>query len=131
MKEYFILLLILVVGCETAQLETSSIDEITLSTDKELYHSGEIIHITAGINSPAEIENVTIRFYGIYSGRYRLDQTKVVDLHEGENNVTLDYNAPRCYGCSGISPGTYQISTDVIFNGGSMLNSTVDVEIRQ
>jgi len=130
MKKYFSLLLFFVIGCIPIQLQ-SSIGEITLSTDKGLYHSGEIIHITVSINSPIEIENVTIRFYGIYSRRYRLDQTKVVDLDKGENNVTLDYNAPRCYGCSGISPGTYQISADVIFNGENLVNSTVDVEIRQ
>jgi len=129
MKKYLLILLFFVLGCETAQL--SSVSEIDLTTDKEIYHSGEIIHITTLINSPVELTNTTIRFYGIYAERYRLDQTKSVDLNKGENNITLDYNAPKCYGCSGISPGTYKINTDVAYNGETLANSSIDIEIRQ
>ncbi len=129
MKKYFLILLFFVVGCETAHL--LSIGEIILTTDKELYHSGEMIHIATDINSPMDLSNTTIRFYGIYSGRYRLDQTKIVDLNAGENVITLDYNAPSCYGCSGISPGVYQINVDVVYNEETLANASVDVEMRQ
>lgn len=126
---FFLLLLsCLMVGCETSQL---SLVGINLTTDKPIYHSGEIIHIAAEINSPLELSNTTIRFYGIYSGSYRLDETKFVDLNEGVNNITLDYNAPRCYGCSGISPGIYQINADLKYNGEMLMNNSVDVEIQQ
>lgn len=128
MKKYLLVLLLFVIGCETAQL--LSVGEITLTTDKELYHSGEIIHITANVNSPIILDNATIRFYGIHSRRYRLDQTKTVDLHEGENTITLDYQAPRCYGCAGIKPGTYKISADCMHNGQTLANTSVDIEIR-
>ena len=131
MKKYLVILLLLLVGCEITQINSPVLDTMRITTDKELYHSGEIIHITANINSPMELNNITIRFYGIHASRYRLDQTKIVNLYKGNNNITLDYNAPRCYGCAGINPGTYEICTDVIYNGKSLANATINVEIRQ
>ena len=137
MKKYLLILLIFIIGCETAQLRAPdeitpvSLAKINLATDKELYHSGEMMHITVNVNSPVSLNNVSVKFYGIHASKYRLDQTKIVDLHEGENIITLGYNAPRCYGCAGISPGTYQISADVIYNEETLATASVDIEIRQ
>ena len=108
-----------------------SIKIISLNTDKELYHSGEMIHITSNINSQTVLNNISVRFYGILSRIYRLDQTKIVDLNKGENTITLDYQAPRCYGCSGINPGTYQITADVIYDNEILTNNSINIEIRQ
>lgn len=128
MKKIIIFLFLLfVIGC-TTEFITSS---ITLTTDKNLYHSNEVMKITANINSPVELNNATIRFYGIYASRYRLDKTKTVNLQKGQNIVTLEYNAPSCFGCSGIKPGTYKINADIIHNKETLANSSVDIEIRQ
>lgn len=137
MKKYFLILLIFIIGCETIQLRAPdeissfSLDEINLATDKELYHSGEMMHIAFDINSPVAINNLSVRFYGIHAGNYRLDQTKIVNLTKGENTIRIDYNAPSCYGCAGISPGIYQISADVIYDEEILTNTSVDIEIQQ
>jgi hypothetical protein len=134
----FLIALILIAGCTSvAQMQINepktvpSIEKINLKTDKDLYHSGEIIHIEAKISSEMALSNATVRFYGIYASRYRLDQTKTSDLTIGENIVILDFTAPRCYGCAGISPGTYQISVDVVYGNETLANVTKDIEIRQ
>lgn len=134
----FLVLVLFLIGCETqAQVQNSepiiapSVDKINLKIDKDLYHSGENIHIDARIDSEMALNNVSVRFYGIYASRYRLDQTKKADLNVGENLVSLDYKAPACYGCAGIKPGTYKISADVIYGNETLVSSSVDVEIRQ
>ena len=130
-----LLILIFITGCgiqgNFIASSEPSVELTSLNTDKELYHSGEMIHIAFNINSQTVLNNVSIRFYGIYSRIYRLDQTKIVDLIMGENTITLDYQAPRCYGCSGISPGTYQITADVIYNNEILTNNSISIEIRQ
>ena len=56
-------LLILFIGCQSqAILEAPSIDIVTLSTDKPLYHSNELIKITSIINTNS-VFNVSIRFF--------------------------------------------------------------------
>ena len=129
MKKYLLILLFLIIGCEQLLL-LNPIDVVNLTTDKELYHSGEIINITADIGSPFPLNNVSVRFYGIYSRGYRLDQTKIVDLKKGQNTVNLNYIAPRCYGCSGISPGTYKVNINISYNKIST-NISKSIEIRQ
>lgn len=111
-------------------MQLQSLGGINLTTDKDLYHSNEIIKVTADIDSPVQLNNVSVRFYGIYSRRYRLDQTKIVDLNKGDNIITLDYQAPKCYGCAGIKPGTYKINADIIYNEETLTNTSVDIELR-
>ena len=130
-KLIFLILIGFIAGCYTEAKFNSSIKEVGLETDKDLYHSGEVMHISAYIDSPAAFKDVKVRFYGIYSGRYRLDTTKIVDFVSGKNTVSIDYNAPRCYGCAGIKPGTYQINVDVIYGNQTLGTSSVDIEIRQ
>jgi len=133
MKIYLLILLVFLIGCKTEGLATQivSIDSISVATDKPLYHSGEMIHITADINSPLELDGADIRFYGIYAKRNRLDQNKIVDLVQGMNQVVLDYEAPSCYGCSGIKPGSYQISVDVVYESEVLATGSIFIEIRQ
>ncbi|MBW2966320.1 hypothetical protein KY342_04420 [Candidatus Woesearchaeota archaeon] len=122
-------ILILISGCGIQGMTVIE-PSLTLTTDKEVYHSGEIIHITSIINSPIEA-NASIKFYGIHASRYRLDQTFPINLNKGKNTVTVDYTSPRCNVCGGIREGTYQISADLIYNNEVYLNSSIDVEIKQ
>lgn len=132
MKRILLVLLILALGCERAQLESleNSAYSMGASADKELYHSGETITLNAFVESPFDI-NATLRFYGIYVNRYRLDLTKTVSLNKGENNISFQYKAPNCYGCAGISPGTYEIKADLSYNGEVLAADSLDIEIRQ
>lgn len=133
MEKYIltILTLILLAGCQMQTELTPKIGSITLETDKDLYHSNEIIHVTSKVSSQTDLNNITIHFYGIYAGRYRLEHTLQSELKRGENIIIFDYTAPKCYGCAGISPGTYQISADVLYDSKIMSTTTINVELRQ
>jgi len=128
-----LIILIFLAGCtiQGKVIQSPSLEILSLKTDKDLYHSGEIINITADVSSPVNLDNVKVRFYGIYSRTYRLDKTETISPNQGENTITTAYTAPRCYGCSGISPGTYQISVDVVYNNQTLASSSKDIEIRQ
>ena len=130
-KIILILTLLFLVGCTIEAQDTFSIDSVELTTDKDIYHSNEIIQITSNINSPAEIKNATIHFYGIHASRNRLEKTMYQDLTSGENIVTYEFQAPRCYGCAGVKPGTYKINVDVIYNEQVLSTKTIDIELRQ
>jgi hypothetical protein len=133
MKRIILILMLLVFlsGCTMQGKYIHRPGIASLETDKGLYHSGEIINITAGINSPINLENVKVRFYGIYSRVYRLDNTQTVNLSIGKNTASLEYKAPNCFGCSGIRPGTYQISADLIYGNDVLTTEKTDIEIRQ
>ncbi len=108
-----------------------SISSISLSTDKELYHSGEKIHLNCDFLSDQPIENADLKFYGIYSTKYRLNKKMIINISEGENSFSLEYHAPSCYGCTGIKPGTYKVNADIIYNSKTIANSSKNIEIRQ
>ncbi|MBW3003278.1 hypothetical protein KY337_01845 [Candidatus Woesearchaeota archaeon] len=128
------LLLVFVIGCqvsgEVVKEEVPGISSLTLTTDMPLYHSNEMIHLNANLESMTDI-NATVRFYGINASRLRIDETIDSVLVKGVNDVSFDYQAPRCYGCAGVKPGTYQIAVDVISGNLTMATASVDVELMQ
>jgi len=105
--------------------------EMSLSTDKETYHSNELMNITVAINSSSNLQEVNVRVYGINARVYRIDKTEKRNLTIGTNTITLSYKTPRCYGCAGITPGTYQINANLTYNGNVIASTTKNVEIRQ
>lgn len=128
MKQILLIILILIAGCsvqpaQEINFETIEVYDVNLTADKDLYHSGEVIHLEAKVDIP----DATVKFYGIHSKRNRLDQT--VELVNGL--AVLDYNAPRCNSCSGIREGIYQITADVYSNEEKIGTKTIDIEIKQ
>ncbi len=104
---------------------------ISLSTDKETYHSNEHMDIAVTIDSPAILRGVGVRVYGIKARTDRLDKTEKINLTIGVNTITFSYKTPRCTGCAGIRPGTYQINVDLIYNNDFIARATKNVDIRQ
>ncbi|MBW3015788.1 hypothetical protein KY330_05165 [Candidatus Woesearchaeota archaeon] len=132
-----LLTLILVVGCQTQAFKLEDTEEpltvsvISFTTDRELYHSNEVIRMASSISSNRELENVTVRFYGIMASRNRIDESIVRPLVVGENTLEVEYQAPSCYGCAGVRPGTYQITCEVLNSGELAATRTIDIELRQ
>jgi len=83
-----------------------------LSTDKVLYHSSENVNFTAMIYSESDLKNVTIIATGING---RLNEKKILNLKTGINEVSFNYNLPKCNVCGGISAGDYSLNCDVIY----------------
>jgi len=106
--------------------------KMNISTDKELYRSKQTANITLSIDSSEEIGNVTVKVYGINArGRYHLNNEVNMNLTAGENIKSITYQMPSCTGCAGISPGTYNIRGEIIYNSEIIANATKNIEIQQ
>ena len=117
MKKVSLIILIiiglaLIPGCVTEQEEGIAISLKNLSTDKVLYHSSENVNFTAMIYSESDLKNVTIIATGING---RLNEKKILNLKTGINEVSFNYNLPKCNVCGGISAGNYSLNCDVIY----------------
>ena len=138
----FLVFLVFLAGCTIEEGEINQINNdekdienfqltVNMSTDKELYHSNEAMKIIVGIQSSDDLKEAQLRTYGIYAARYRMDQNKIINLTKGDNEIIIDYTTPKCTGCAGIAPGTYQIFAELGYEGIIIGNSTKNIEIRQ
>ena len=82
----------------------------SLDTDKETYFSKENMIITLGITSKKEAE-IGIEIKGI-ANKLNLIETKYLEI--GNNSIEFSYTTPSCYGCAGISPGSYNITAYIL-----------------
>jgi hypothetical protein len=105
----------------------------SVTTDKDLYHSKEIMNITILANSQGDMSNSTIRLYGIQDrhGDFQLDQESSVNLSPGLNTLAYDHQLPSCSSYSGLSAGTYQIEVELIHNGMIVSNMTHSIQLEQ
>jgi len=110
---------------------TASITNV--STDKDLYHSKEVMNITVLVSSQGDMSNTTLRITGIQNkyGEYQLDDEIPVNLSNGRNIIPYEHKMPTCSSCSGLSAGTYQIDVALVQNGIIISNTTHSVELKQ
>ncbi|GEM_PF-1489775 len=106
----------------SAQLSLSS-----FSTDKEIYHSAEIMNMSFDIYSSAYAGNVNISIRGINE---KLDIQDSIYLKNGFNKIFFQYQLPRCNVCGGISAGNYSIDYEIAYKSSVIKGSKI-VEIRQ
>ena len=115
-------------GCITELVE---IEYVT--TDRDTYHSGEIMNITAVLKSSTDVSGVYINISGITNkrGKNLLIKETTTNLTRGLNNVTFAYKMPACSSCSGISEGMYHFNTSVVYGNVTVANSTCSVILKQ
>ncbi len=104
----------------------------SVATDKDLYHSNEVMQITIVVESPGAASNASVVINGIQdiNGRNRLDLNMTTSLLRGPNTLTYPYQLPSCSHCAGLDPGDYQFNVTVLENGMSSkkVNHTVRIE---
>lgn len=110
----------------------SAVSVVSFQTDKDVYHSKELMKLQVGLSSGTAMENVTVHIEGI-SDRYgdiRLKKDISLNLVPGTNTVTYEYQLPTCSSCSGLDPGIYPINVTVIRLGKAIAigNHTVHLE---
>lgn len=105
----------------------------SVNTEKELYHSDEVMNITVAVNATGNLDNATLVIEGIQDkhGRTRLSHQMQVNLTSGANTFTYDYQLPECSSCAGLNPGAYQVNVTLMENGTVISNATTSVEIQQ
>ncbi len=117
----------------TTTTENSPKENLTLSVsaDKQVYHSGDKINISVSIESSVFLEDTIVKVYGIHAGEDRISDTQDVVIYPGKRELSFAFTTPRCYGCAGISPGVYNLSVEIV-NAGNLLKSrTINVRIEQ
>jgi hypothetical protein len=88
------------------------------------------MNISVSINANKPVENVSVKVYGIYASRNRIELSKTIKLEPGNNIVEFDFRTPSCNRCSGISPGNYSITAEAEYSG-TTIKETKQIEIQQ
>jgi hypothetical protein len=107
--------------------------EITsVSTDRDLYHSNDVMHIAVGVSAAGDVENTTMEITGIKdrNGNNRLTHEMEAPLSPGPAIMTYDYQLPPCSHCAGLDPGPYEFNVTLFRDGVeiSRMTHTVDIE---
>lgn len=104
----------------------------SFTTDKDLYHSKELMKLQITLTSGTRLDNVTVHMEGIRDryGDLRLTKEIPLSLTPGTNTVTYEYQLPSCSKCSGLDPGMYPINITVMHSGQALAigNHTVHLE---
>ena len=113
------------------QSVTASI--ISVTTDKDLYHSKEIMNITVTVSSQGDMSNATLRFKGIQNlhGDFQINTEIPANLSPGLNTLVYKHELPRCSSCSGLNAGTYQVEVQLIHDGSIVSNMTHSFQLEQ
>lgn len=105
----------------------------SVATDKELYHSHEVMTITVSLSSQGAMGNATLRLMGLQDedGHFQLNKDIPVTLSVGPNIVVYDHELPHCSSCSGLQAGTYTIDASLIHDGMIISNMTCPFQLEQ
>lgn len=116
----------------TASIEEPKTVQVSVSTDKNTYHSNEPIRISVDITCNDSIEGAALRIYGLKRGNfYFLNTKKSININAGGNEFLFQEKTPRCNSCSGLRAGTYSITAEVTYRGEDIGDGTAKIELRQ
>ena len=95
----------------------------SFQTDKDLYHSKEMMQIQVSISSGSPVANATVHIWGITDryGDTHLMKDIPVELNPGVTTITTEYQLPACSKCSGIDPGDYPVNLKLVRDGNQLL----------
>lgn len=117
---------------EENETEPGPAYQASISTDKQAYKSRETIQMEVRLTVPEDREDAEIKLFGIKNkyGAYKVKRGLDTDLVEGENTIKANATVPSCYGCSGIEPGTFQM-TVVLYDDldNEIINASTGIEI--
>ncbi len=114
--------------------ESSSLELVSISTDKTVYHSQEQIHINVSIKTSQPRANVTVDVKGLQSQKetrgYQLTASTTTNLEDGLNIVAFSERLPSCSSCAGLYPGDYNITVTVSQDDEVLLTGTHAIEFQ-
>lgn len=131
---YISILVVVLTACTVPGcLDSSSAGIASITTDKDLYHSHEVMNITVSISSQGNIGNATLRLRGIQDddGHFQLNKDIPVILAPGQNIQVYSHQLPHCSSCSGLLEGTYRIDASLLQNGEIISNMTHTFQLKQ
>jgi len=139
-KNYLILTIVVVViliaasaMVLTSLFKPASASLYSVTTDKDLYHSNDVMMMKILVNSTGFTTDTSLKIEGITDsyGQTRLSHFMRANLTPGPNIFLYDYHLPSCSKCSGINPGSYPISITLEKNGTMISNMSIAVNLEQ
>jgi hypothetical protein len=127
-----ILIAVSAMAC-TSIFKPASANVTSVTTDKDLYHSNEVMMVTILVDSAAQTNDTSLKIEGITDtyGQIRLSHIMPANLTPGSNIFHYDYHLPTCSKCSGLDPGTYPINVTLEKNGTIISNLSIKVNLEQ
>ena len=119
-----------IIGEESAEQQSTTTLQFSIqniSTDKDVYHSSEIMTLNVTLYSNANLEDVITKVTGIND---RFIQDRILDIKKGENEMIFSYQLPRCNVCGGIAAGDYPLYCEINYSGVTVSDS-ITINIRQ
>ncbi len=120
---FAVIVLVFISGCTS---QAGGISLKTISTDKAVYHSAELMNLSAQLYAESSL-NVTVVVNGIEN---RFNVEKEISLNKGDNELSFTYALPGCNVCGGISAGDYNLSFTVRYKNLTIEDSTI-INIQQ
>jgi len=128
-----IIAMLLLSGCVEQTGNTSNMKNLNLtvekiSPEKASYTANELINFNVTVKSNMNVDNVSLRVYGIASrqGSNLIDDTKILNLTEGITTFNYNVTAPQCtHGCGGrYYAGDYPLYAEIKYEDKA-INFTV------
>lgn len=124
-----ILLILFSAGC--LSFTAAEEPEVSLSTDKDVYSSGDHMLVQVTVNTSQQMNNVTIQGEGLITnkGPQIMLRAKTMNLSSGTNIVNFSKRVPSCSPCSGLNEGSYNITASVSQDGDLIAEVSCTVQI--
>ena len=128
----FIVILLLLSGC-ISHSHISSVKIVSITPNKTVYHSGELMKLNITLKASSALDNITINITGLENkiGQIILNKYIVVRLVKGINNLIFEYTMPSCSSCKKLDLGTYPINVTVSYNGKIIAKGTKDIQLER
>ncbi len=128
-----ILVVVAVIAVLTLSSGIARADILSVSTDKDLYHSNEVMTISIDITASGSLDNTLLRIEGIEDryGDLRLSREIAANLSPGTNEFSEDFRLPSCSHCAGLDAGTYFVNVTLEKDGVIMDTASHQVQIEQ
>ncbi len=103
-----------------------------VSSNKDVYSSGEIITVNLLYNSLKEIDEVRLTISGIKNkyDSYTLNVIDRLNFTLGENNLKYTMKIPSCSSCTGISSGEHEAIVTLEKEGVTFASKTISFSIQ-
>lgn len=106
---------------------------LQVTTDRDLYHSHDVMKITVVADIAPPADNMTLRLEGIRdtNGKLRLKHSVPVNT-TGSSVILLDeFELPPCSSCAGLPAGDYPFNVTLVRNNSTLSTIMHMVRIEQ
>ena len=114
------------------ETEKVEVQVLNFLTDKSTYSSRETLKATIIINSSTQLNDVRVNLWGIKPRGYAyINDTKIVNLSAGKNEITFLATTPYCTrGCGGVFPGPYELRVEIYLNEELLDSSATTITLK-